>query len=66
MVSVLVPAILACLGYVVFAFCIFRSSKIMLSVVGPEFAMVLSIIVGVWLKSKLSPYPLLEQAEQKR
>jgi len=64
MVSVLVPALLACLSYVVLAFAIFRSSRIMLAVVGPDLAMVLSIIVGLWLKSKLSPYPVAEQAAQ--
>jgi hypothetical protein len=38
----------------------------MLAVVGPDLAMVLSIIVGLWLKSKLSPYPLAKQARNKK
>ena len=64
MVRVIVPAILACLVYVVFAFGIFLSTRTMLAVVGPEFAMILSIVVGVWLRSKLSPYPVREQLSQ--
>jgi serine/threonine protein kinase len=48
-------------GYMGLAFWIFRSSRTMIAVVGPELAILLSLL-GAWgLKSALSAYPVMER-----
>jgi CHASE2 domain-containing sensor protein len=57
-----VPAVLIACGsacsYTVVAFLIFRLSRIMLAVAGPELAILLSAGIAWYLKSRLSPYPV--------
>jgi CHASE2 domain-containing sensor protein len=49
-------------GYALIAFAIFRWSRIMLALTGPELAIVLSAVTAWLLKSRLKPYPLAEKA----
>ena len=60
-----VPALLlaggSAVGYALLAFVLFRLSRIMIAVAGPELAIVLSAGTAWYLKSRLSPYPSAEQ-----
>jgi CHASE2 domain-containing sensor protein len=58
--AVLWTAVCVLCAYVLFAFAIFRFSLIMLRLVGPALAMVLSILAAWGLKSYLRPYPTRE------
>ena len=57
---VLWSAVCVLCAYVTFVFAIFRFSHIMLTLVGPALAMVLSILAAWSLKSYLRPYPTRE------
>ena len=47
-------------GYLGWAFWIFRFSRTMIAVAGPELAILLSMLAAWGLKSILSPYPAAE------
>jgi CHASE2 domain-containing sensor protein/tRNA A-37 threonylcarbamoyl transferase component Bud32 len=57
---VLWSAVCVLCAYVTFSFAIFRFSHIMLTLLGPALAMLLSILTGWGLKSFLRPYPTRE------
>ena len=46
------------IGYALFGFLIFRSSQVMLILVAPETALLLSMILAWRLRSRLDPYPV--------
>jgi CHASE2 domain-containing sensor protein len=58
--SLIASVILLC-GYMGLAFWVFHSSRTMIAVVGPELAIMLSILAGWGLKSSLSAYPVAER-----
>lgn len=59
-VALVASVILLC-GYMGLAFWIFRSSRTMIAVVGPELAILLSALAAWGLKSSLSMYPVAER-----
>jgi CHASE2 domain-containing sensor protein len=48
----------ACCGYALLAFGMFRASRTMLVLVAPEIALLLSIVIAFYLRSRLAPYPV--------
>jgi serine/threonine protein kinase len=56
-VASLIASVIMLVGYMRFAFWIFRSSRTMIAVFGPEIAILLSLLAAWGLKSALSPYP---------
>jgi CHASE2 domain-containing sensor protein len=48
-------------AYAGFAFWIFRASRMMIAVVGPELAILISMLAAWGLKSRLSAYPAIER-----
>ncbi len=57
--ALLVFTALIC-GYAGVAFWIFRSSRTMIAVAGPELTILLSMLAALGLRSALSPYPVVE------
>jgi CHASE2 domain-containing sensor protein len=55
----LVSAVLFC-GYAGLAFWIFRSSRTMIAIVGPELAILLSLLAAVGVRTILRVYPMVE------
>ena len=58
---VITASLVAAALYAAFAFAVFRSSRIMFVLVGPETAMLLSVAAAWILKSRLPPYPTAER-----
>jgi serine/threonine protein kinase len=57
-----IASIILLFGYAGFAFWVFRSNRTMISVVGPELTILLSMLAAAWgLKSSLSAYPMVER-----
>jgi CHASE2 domain-containing sensor protein len=59
-VSLVFSVVLLC-GYLCLAFSMFRSSRAMIAVLGPELAILLSMSAAWGLKSQLSAYPAAER-----
>ncbi len=54
----LIAAAFSFCGYALLAFAIFRGSRIMLALIGPELGILLSALAAWILKSRLKPYPI--------
>jgi len=53
----LIASVVLLCGYVGLAFLLFRSNRMLIAVVGPEFAVLVSMLAAWGLKSSLSTYP---------